>query len=158
MIALESQVKGIYTVMFPQRLVITVRNSGADPAGNKTRTLVLFTPSSKVRNQETQSFQQTIDSKIGDGYALSPAECGEIENRVRDVIVQDDESRSRAKGKFVRLERLPEKYKTKSGMWRYLVHMRDLVDETEKWRKFAIEPSQRPQRYRGILIISKPAT
>lgn len=134
-----------------------MRNSAVDQAGNETQTLVLFTPSSKVRNKETQSFQQTVDSQVGDGYALSPAECREIENRVRDVIVQDDESRRRAKGKFVGLERLPEKYKTKSGMWRYLVRMRDLNDETEKWRKFTIEGSQRPQRYRGILIISKPA-
>jgi hypothetical protein len=80
--------------------------------------------------------------QIGDGYAISRSEYGQITPGCR-VIVLDNETRRRAEGTLVKLE--PDGW-TNSGMQRYDVYMRDVSE-------IRYEPVGIRLNHRGIAIM-----
>jgi len=115
------------------------------------KTLVIFTPTSKAQSEGKRNFRDTINKKVGEGYAIASTEYAQIKPGW-NVIVQDIEMKRQAKGRLVELKQLPEAEKTDTGMWRYDVCMEHLV-ETDGYDFIPIPMSQKAQRYRGILII-----
>lgn len=87
--------------------------------GGTMKTLVIHAPSSKSVGESKRSFEETVRTKIGDGYALSRNEYALITLGC-DVIVLDNETKRRAQGK---LTKLVQDGSTKTGMLRYNVHM-----------------------------------
>src|SRR2546430_7418905 len=88
-------------------------------------TLVLHAPTWRTRSESAKSFQQTIDSGIGEGYALAQTELDQLRTGC-DVIVIDKGKKRRAHAKLARLEA--------TGIWtanhvqRYNVHLRDVIE------------------------------
>ena len=97
------------------------------------RKLVIHAPKGKAQQQDWPTFERTLDSAVGDGYAinenwireLSPSwddhgspcsECG--------VVLLDKHQKLRAEGKLTRL--VPTS-KTGRGKQRYDVHMENLA-------------------------------
>jgi hypothetical protein len=86
------------------------------------RTLVINAPKAKVEQESKQSFESTLGSGVGDGYAIAgslfaqlSAGCG--------VVLLDKDQRKRAEGTLVQL--VPTE-KTGNGIQRYDVHIKTL--------------------------------
>jgi len=86
-------------------------------------TLVIHAPRTMAQSQNKRSFQQTVQTGVGDGYAITQKERALITSGW-DVVVLDKDSRNRAEGKLVRLD--PNGW-TKSGIQRYDVHIARLT-------------------------------
>src|SRR5229473_2150742 len=86
-------------------------------------TLVLHTPTWRVRADGARSFESTVARRVGEGYALTADE----QNRIRPgwkVIVLNRYSKQQAEGVVVRLERTKEW--TMNGLQRFDVYMDQL--------------------------------
>jgi len=90
-------------------------------------TLVLHAPTWRTRSESAKSFQRTIDSRIGEGYALAQTELDQLRPGC-DAIVLDKGRKRRAHAKLARLHA--------TGVWtanhiqRYDVHLRDVAEVT----------------------------
>lgn len=85
-------------------------------------TLVIHAPSSKVAQESKWSFEKTLESKVGDEYAIYQNLFLRLSPRAR-VVVLDKDQRKRAEGTLIRLE---SRSKTDNGIQRYDVHITDL--------------------------------
>jgi len=85
-------------------------------------TLVIHTPSSKVAQEAKRSFEKTLESKIGDEYAIYQNLLPRLSPGCRVVVLDKDQGK-RAEGTLVKLERGS---KTENGIQRYNVHIADL--------------------------------
>lgn len=93
--------------------------------------LVIHAPTSKAQSERKRSFSETVDTKVGDGYALSRNEYP-LAMKCSEVIVLDNERENRAKGRLVRIE---QEGWTRSGMPRYNIHMDNLRIERYEYVK-----------------------
>src|SRR5258707_140483 len=88
-------------------------------------TLVLHAPTWRTQSESAKSFQQTIDSHVGEGYALAQSELDQLRPGC-DVFVLDKARKRRANAKLARLHA--------TGVWtanhiqRYDVPLRDVVE------------------------------
>jgi hypothetical protein len=85
-------------------------------------TLVIHTPSSKVAQESKRSFEKTLQSKVGDEFAIYQSLLPRLSAGCR-VIVLDKDQGKRAEGTLVKLE---PRSKTENGIQRYNVHIADL--------------------------------
>jgi hypothetical protein len=85
-------------------------------------TLIIHAPKEKVDAEGHPSFARTLDSGVGEGYAISKADAARLGPGDAVVVLSKDERR-RAEG---RLEKLVPNGRTESGMQRYDVHIKDL--------------------------------
>jgi hypothetical protein len=85
-------------------------------------TLVINAPMAKVQQQGSRSFYSTFKSSVGDEYAISASLRAQLSPGCKVVLLSTDEDK-RAEGDLVKL--VP-KSKTKSGMQRYDVHIKNL--------------------------------
>jgi hypothetical protein len=85
-------------------------------------TLVIHTPSSKVVQEAKRSFEKTLESKVGDEYAIYRPLLPRLNPGCR-VVVLDKDQEKRAEGTLVKLE---PRSKTDNGIQRYDVHIVDL--------------------------------
>jgi hypothetical protein len=85
-------------------------------------TLVIHAPRTKAEVEEKRSFETTLTSCIGDGYAITRKEIALITPGCR-VVVLDKDAKRRAEGTLVKLE--PNGW-TESGIERYDVHIAHL--------------------------------
>lgn len=88
-------------------------------------TLVLHTPTWRTQSDSAKSFQQTIDSAMGEGYALAQRELDQLRTGC-DVIIIDKGKKRRADAKLARLE--ATSIWTANHVQRYNVHLRDVVE------------------------------
>jgi hypothetical protein len=87
-------------------------------------TLVIHTPLSKVLDEGKRSFERTLESGVGDEYAIyqnlyeriSTGSC---------VVLLDKDRRLRAEGSLVKLV---QRSRTKNGIQRYDVYIRNLKE------------------------------
>jgi hypothetical protein len=91
-------------------------------------TLIIHAPREKVEQEGKRSFSQTMRSGIGDAYAI-PSDKAHRLRRGDKVVVLSKDERRRAEGYLVDL--LPNG-RTKTGMQRYDVHIRDLEEVSYK--------------------------
>ena len=85
-------------------------------------TLVIHAPSSKVVQESKRSFDKTLESRVGDEYAIYQNLLPRLSAGCR-VVVLDKNQRKRAEGTLVKLE---PRSKTENGIQRYDVHITDL--------------------------------
>jgi hypothetical protein len=86
-------------------------------------TLVINVPFEKTTSENKRSFERTIETGIGDEYAIPSAQVSKLASGSR-VIVLDKSRCKRAEGTLVELI---SKSKTNSGMQRYDVRIKDLL-------------------------------
>ncbi len=86
-------------------------------------TLVIHTPRWRVTAERVKSFDQTLTTRIGDGYAIPRAWADQCQPGCKVVVLSKDE-RKRAEGTLVKLDPVSQ---ADNGMQRYDVHIRDLV-------------------------------
>jgi hypothetical protein len=89
-------------------------------------TLVIHTPKWRVRAERVKSFDQTLSTGIGDGYAIPRAWAEQCQPGCKVVVLSKDEKK-RAEGRLVRLVPVS---KADNGLQRYDVHICDLVTVT----------------------------
>lgn len=85
-------------------------------------TLVIHAPCSKVAQESKRSFEKTLESKVGDEYAIYAHLVSRLNPGCR-VVVLDKDQEKRAEGTLVKLE---PGSKTDNGIQRYNVHITDL--------------------------------
>ena len=83
-------------------------------------TLVIHAPTWRHRAESVKSFQQTVDSGVGEGYALARTELELLRPGCR-VIVLDKGSKQRADARLIRLE--PTGVWAGNGVQRYNIHL-----------------------------------
>jgi hypothetical protein len=94
----------------------------ADSGVEVMTTLVIHAPSRKVAQEAKRSFEKTLQSKVGDEYAINRHLLPRLNSGCR-VVVLDKEQEKRAEGTLVKLE---PRSKTDNGIQRYDVHIADL--------------------------------
>jgi hypothetical protein len=87
-------------------------------------TLIIHAPKAMVAQEQKKSFQNTLESGVGEGYAIAKADHDRLAAGCVVVVLSKDEKR-RAEGTLARL--IPNG-KTKGGMQRYDVHIRGLTE------------------------------
>jgi hypothetical protein len=89
-------------------------------------TLVLNAPRDKVRTEGKHSFEQSLQDRVGHGYAIPLKYAETIQSTLSSwiVVLLDKYTRDRVEGKLVRLEKTGEK--TSQGILRYDVHTTQL--------------------------------
>ncbi|MGD0415532.1 MAG: hypothetical protein ABSA80_09280 [Terriglobales bacterium] len=85
-------------------------------------TLVINAPKAKIRQTNAQSFETTLTSCVGDGYAIWKTLVAQV-NTGSGVVLLDKDQKKRAEGTLVRLVPIE---KTGNGIQRYEVHMKNL--------------------------------
>jgi len=85
-------------------------------------TLVIHAPTSKVVSELKRSFENTLKTCIGDGYALTKSERAQISTGCK-VIVIDKDTGKMAEARLVKLE---HDSWTKNGIERFNVFMSDI--------------------------------
>ncbi len=112
--------------------------------GGKLRmaTLFIHAPKTKVVEEGKQSFETTLATGIGDGYAIAESEMIHISPGC-NVVLLDNPARKRAEGK---LESLVPKGKTDNGIRRYDVKMRVL-------KLVAYQKPPDRFNFRGVLVL-----
>jgi hypothetical protein len=85
-------------------------------------TLIIHAPKGKADGEGKRTFATTLQSGIGDSYAISKSDMEKLSRGDTVVVLSKDEKR-RAEGRLVRLEL---KGRTETGMKRYDVHITDL--------------------------------
>ncbi len=109
-------------------------------------TLYLNVPLEKVGNAGKRSFEDTLKTAIGNGYAIPKDDAERLLPGCKVVLLcQDRKQRQRAEGKLEELKHTGEK--TKSGMLRYDVHIKSLTEVPY------VPPPMRLRRT-GILVIA----
>jgi len=86
--------------------------------------LVINAPKKQVVENKKQSFDTTLKTGIGDGYAIDRKTFALIHPGCKVILLSKDEKR-RAEGRLVKL--VPTSL-TLTGMQRYNVYIRDLVE------------------------------
>ncbi len=86
-------------------------------------TLIIHAPRTMVEQERKRSFQETLQSGIGDGYAIPKGVCDELIFGSDAVVLLDKVDKRRAEGT---LEKLVENGETESHMKRYDVHIKGL--------------------------------
>lgn len=86
-------------------------------------TLVLHAPKWRVRANRARSFEQVMNTGIGDRYAIPAGWVGQCQPGIR-VVVLCKEERKRAEGTLIRLVRANQ---AGNRMWRYDVHIQNLA-------------------------------
>jgi hypothetical protein len=84
--------------------------------------LVIHAPKSKVQSENKRSFERTLETGIGDGYAVTRNELALLTPGL-NVVLLDKDTRRRAEGELVKLE--PNGW-TRSGIQRYDVYTSNL--------------------------------
>lgn len=90
--------------------------------------LVINAPKQQVILNNKKSFQETLNSGIGQGYAINSTLFRQIYLGCRVVLLSKDQ-RLRAEGELVKL--VPT-FKTKNGIQRYDVYIKNLTTVTYK--------------------------
>lgn len=85
-------------------------------------TLVIHAPTWRANKEGARSFEKTIESRIGDGYAITRNEFAQITPGCNVLVLDKGKGRC-AEGKLVKLE---EDGATESGIRRYNVHIAQL--------------------------------
>lgn len=85
-------------------------------------TLIIHAPDYRIKDG-AQSFESTLSSCVGDGYAISKAYASILHPGSKIVLLRNDRNKSRAEGTLVKL--VPTTNKTPQGIRRYDVHFRD---------------------------------
>jgi hypothetical protein len=106
----------------------------------KMATLVINAPTRRAQAEGARSFEKTVESCIGDGYAITRNELALITPGCT-VVVLDKDAERRAEGMLVRLE--PNGC-TENGIHRFNVHMKEL-------RKVQYLPERLSRR--GVAVI-----
>jgi hypothetical protein len=104
------------------------RSSEESPKEKRPMTLVIHAPKEKVVTEQKRSFQRTLATGIGDEYAIYADLYPQICVGCRVVVLSKDERR-RAEGTLVKL--VPT-CKTKNGIQRYDVYIKDLKEVNYK--------------------------
>lgn len=90
--------------------------------GAKRTTLVIHAPDYRVKHGE-KSFEKTLATGVGDGYAISREDARIITPGLKVVLLRQDRNKRRAEGSLVKL--VPTTSKTPQGIRRYDVHVKD---------------------------------
>lgn len=91
-------------------------------------TLIISAPKAKSVKEQKRSFEMTLNSGIGDAYAISKADAARLVHGSHVVLISKDEQR-RAEGTLIRLEASGA---TNTGMKRYNVHIQNLEEVAYK--------------------------
>lgn len=86
-------------------------------------TLVINAPRRTVTSEDKKSFEHTLSTGIGEGYAISKASAARCHVGCKVVLLSTDE-RKRAEGILLKLEAAG---KAGNGLQRYDVHMESLT-------------------------------
>ncbi len=89
---------------------------------NQMSTLVIHAPRAKVEEEQKRSFKTTLQSGVGDEYAIASSLVRRLSPGCKVVVLSKDEG-LRAEGELVML--VP-KSKTANGIQRYDVHVKNL--------------------------------
>jgi len=85
-------------------------------------TLVINAPKAKIKQTSAQSFETTLITGVGDGYAIWKRLAAQLDAGSGVVLLDKDQGK-RAEGTLVQLVPIE---KTGSGIQRYEVHMKNL--------------------------------
>ncbi|HKI37191.1 MAG TPA: hypothetical protein VKA46_35380 [Gemmataceae bacterium] len=87
-------------------------------------TLIINAPKAQAAHGQKKSFESTLNSGIGDGYAITKPLVAQLQPGCRVVLLSKEQKR-RAEGT---LEKLVATSKAKNGIQRYDVYIKDLAE------------------------------
>lgn len=94
--------------------------------------LVIHAPKYRERDG-AKSFEAVLADGKGEEYAIFRKHAGKLHPGCTVVLIRKDENRRRAEGILVKLEQTTKK--TRNGIWRYNVYIKNLKGVTYKEEK-----------------------